>query len=161
ALAPTPLNYSGFFNYLSQGSLLSSPVSSSVLAPYAPVLANFDPPRAIDRVTVGMPLRFDLSASVTGSYIHLEASLALQSNILSVSYTRSLPFGASLFATAFDALGQGRNVGVFAGLSLPLGNSTSATTSVSASRGRSTLVTDATKSLGIDPGSYGWHIRDA
>src|SRR5262249_5689348 len=128
--AATAPGYAGFFNYLPLGSLPPSPISSSLTSPYAPIFANFDPPRAIDRITVGLPLRFDTSASLSGSFIHLEDSLGTHSNIVSVSYTRSLPLGASLFATAFDAVSPTRNIGVFAGLSWPLGKSTSATTSV-------------------------------
>ena len=155
----TSQQYSGFFNFLPLAALTPPPLPT--ISAYAPIYTDFEPPRAIDRMTISLPLRFDPCASVSGSFIHLEDSSGVTSDILSVSYTRSLPFGVSLFATAFDARGPARNIGLFAGLSLPLGRSASATTSVSASRGNTAMVADAAKSIGVEPGSYGWHIRDA
>jgi outer membrane usher protein len=152
---------SGFFGYLAAPYLPSLlPLPQQGVA-NASLYASFDPPRAIDRITVGMPLSFDRNANVSLSYIHLLDTLGTRSDIVSATYTRSMPFGASLFATVFGDVGTSKSVGVFAGLNLPLGKLASASTSVSATRQNSTFTTDAVKSLGTDPGSYGWHIRDA
>jgi len=154
AAVTVPLqDFSGFFSYL--------PAALSTLPAAAPIYATFRPPRAIDRITLGMPLRFDNRADVSVSYIHLLDTFGTNSDILTGTYTRSLPFGASLSATLFRDFGTNRSLGVFAGLSVPLGNSVSASTSFARTRYNSTLATEAVKSPGIDPGSYGWYVRDA
>jgi outer membrane usher protein len=162
AVTAAPLqDLSGFFNYLPAPYLPSLlPPSQSNLA-NSSIYSSFDPPRAIDRITVGMPLSFDQNANISLSYIHLLDTLGTHSDIVSATYTRSLPLGASLFATLFGDLGTSRNVGVFAGLNLPLGKLASESTSVSTARQSSTFTADAVKSLGTEPGSYGWHIRDS
>jgi outer membrane usher protein len=159
-LATVPAqSLTGFFNYATVPPYLPPlPVPATSTAAAAPLLASFGPPRAIDRFTLGIPLRFDPNANVSVSYIHLLDTLGTRSDIISGTYTRSLPLGASLFTTVFGNLGSGRSAGVFVGLTVPLGRLASASTSVSSTRQASV---DAVKSLGVDPGSYGWHIRDS
>jgi outer membrane usher protein len=72
-----------------------------------------------------------------------------------------LPYNASLFATVFRDFGVNKNTGVFAGLSMPLGESASISTGVSGGTGGRTVYADAVKQLTPEPGSYGWRARES
>lgn len=130
-------------------------------AVWAPFYASLLPPRAADRVSVGAPVPFDAKASWNLSFLHqLDAANNL-SNILAASYSRALPAGASLFATVFNDFGTVKNAGVVVGLSIPLGDSVSLTSSASRGQGGTTATVDAVKSLGPAAGDVGWEVRDA
>jgi len=160
----TPLtvlqNVSGIFSYVPIGSLAyilpASPAASALLSLYD----NARPPQASDRITLSAPLPFDVKSNLSASFIHLRSPENL-SNIFSGSYTRVLPYNASLFATVFRDFGVNKNTGVFAGLSMPLGESASISTGVSGGTGGRTVYADAVKPLGPEPGSYGWRARDS
>ena len=126
----------------------------------APFYANARVPRALNRITISTPLPFDERASLSANFIDLRDMSGHRSTIVSSSYSRSLAFGASIYGTLFRDFGTQKNTGIFIGLSLPFGSSTSASTGYS-SAGRSSVTTvDVVKSLGQEPGSYGWRVRD-
>ncbi|RUX96100.1 MULTISPECIES: fimbria/pilus outer membrane usher protein [Mesorhizobium] len=112
------------------------------------------PPKMVNSISVGTPLSFD-SGSISASYIDLTPACGESSRILTASYSRTLPFGY-LNATAFAELGGRRNAGLFAGLSIPIGGDTMASTAISAARGRFDVIADVSKPLGEEPGSLGW-----
>jgi len=118
------------------------------------------PPRAIDTISVGFPLPFDKS-SINVSFIHLETYDRQRSEILNVSYSRSLIWDASLHVTAFTDLANRKNSGIFAGLSFPLGEQISASSGANHSAGRTNGYVDIAKTMQPEPGSYGWRVRDA
>lgn len=141
--------------------------SSGYLAPSlfnpsiaTPIYLNARAPRALDRVTVSAPLAFDPKSSLSASYVHLLDTAGVLSEILTVSYSRALPRNASFYATAFQDFGTRPNTGFFAGLTIPLSESVSASTGAARGQNGTTYSTDIVKPLGPQPGSYGWRVRD-
>jgi outer membrane usher protein len=123
------------------------------------------PPKSLDTVSIGFPLPFDKSG-VNFAYLHQVLDDGTRSDIVSVSYSRSLFGRASFNVTAFSDISGRNNSGIFAGLSMPLGDSSSAGGPVFASTGVSgtpsgTNVTfEAAKPIQPEPGSYGWRVVD-
>src|SRR5262249_25900845 len=122
-------------------------------APPVAIFADAGPPRALDTVTVSAPLPFDVASMVSANFIHSRNASGNLSEIVSGSYSRSLPKEASLFATVFHDFGSDRSTGGFVGLSFPLGPLTSASSGYAYTGSGSTASLDAVKSLGLDPGS--------
>ena len=117
------------------------------------------PPRAIDKLTVGVPLSFDSSA-LNFSLARVVDGAGKQSKIASTSYSRKLPFAGSLFATAYFDLSNKKNAGVFAGVSFPFGDDISTAASVSRSKSGMQFGAQASKSIRSEEGSYGWRVSD-
>lgn len=147
---------SGFFNYPSSSYLAALPAAAN-----SSIYASARPPLAIDRITFSTPLRFDEQSNISASVIHLLDCSGARSDIMTGSFTRSLPFNASVFATIFRDFGTRKNTGVFAGLTMPIGPSASVSTGVSSGRGGIAGSIDAVQSLGPEPGSYGWRVHAA
>jgi outer membrane usher protein len=84
-----------------------------------------------------------------------------KSRIASLGISRILPNGASTFANAYVDTANRNDAGLFAGVSIVLGDSTSATASADLRRNGSSFSTDVTRSAGPDPGSYGWRLFDS
>ncbi len=121
--------------------------------------ANITPPRALDTASIGLPL-FD-GSSLSLGYIHLAQDWQKPSQILSLSYSRPV-FGDAIFhVSAFTDLDDRKNVGIFAGLSIPLSSSITASSEVSRSNGHNNYGVEAAKSMQPETGSYGWRVRDA
>lgn len=130
-------------------------------ARFAPIYNNVLPPREIDQFSIGALVPFDKKAGWNLSYLRELDAVGHLSNIFSASYSRSLPYNASLFATVFSDFGSNKNTGVVVGFSIPLGQTGSLTSSVSTGQGGTTATVDAVKSLGPATGDYGWEVRDA
>jgi outer membrane usher protein len=120
--------------------------------------ANARPPKAFDRISVGMPL-FNRS-SLSLSFIHLEDSADVRSKILAASWSSQLPYNMSVFATAFSDFGDRKNNGFLVGLSAPLGDTITASTSVSGGKSGTQVTADVVKPLDVKPGSLGWRLHD-
>ena len=120
---------------------------------------NAVPPRELARFSTGAPVPFDEKGSWNLSFLHQAYDRASQSDVVSLSYSRSLPFDASLFATAFSDFGTNRSTGIVAGLSIPLGDRVSLTSSVSDGQSGGSAMIDAAKSLGSETGDTGWEVR--
>lgn len=131
-------------------------VTSSISAPA--LWASARPPKAFDRISIGMPLSDRSSLSL--SFVHLEDSANIKSNILAASWSGQLPYNTAVFATAFADLSDRQNAGVLVGLSIPLGDSTMASTSISSGRGGTQVTSDVVKPLDHKPGSIGWRLHD-
>ena len=125
------------------------------------IFNDYQPPRAVDRFSIGASVPFDHDANWNLSFVHQLDSANNLSKILSASYSRPLPFQASLFTTVFRDFGTDKNTGIILGLTIPFGQSASVTTAVSSGQGGTTASVDAVKSLGINPGDYGWEVRDS
>jgi outer membrane usher protein len=149
-------NLSGFFNYLSPSYLAALPASST-----ASIYTSARPSLVLDRITFSAPLSFDEKSNVSTSFIHMLDCSGVLSEIWTGTFTRSMPFGASAFATVFHDFGSSKNTGVYAGLTIPIGPSASVSTGVSTGRGGTTGTIDAVQSLGPEPGSYGWSVHHA
>jgi outer membrane usher protein len=113
--------------------------------------------RALDRISVGVPLR-DMRASVGLSFINLERGNGEKARILAATYSQSFGRTASFSVNAFADL-EGKDAGVFAGLSLPLGETAQASMGGVSNRNGAYATADASKPLGIKPGDYGWRVR--
>ena len=148
---------------------LASVTAQAQLAPLAPgafvpnggALSTWTtsrPVKALDRVTLGIPLPFH-DSSLGAGYIHLVDGDGRRSDILTGSWSRRLWAGASLNGTVFSDFGDRRNTGFLAGLSLLVGGTT-VSAGVSGDRSGSDVYFDAAKPLGAEPGSYGWRVRD-
>lgn len=118
-------------------------------------------PIALDRITFGRQIPFDTNASLSTSFIHLHDAAGNLSDIVTGTYSRSMPNNASIFATVFRDFGTNRSTGVFAGFSIPLGESTSISAGASRGQGGTIATVDAARSLGLEVGSYGWRVRDS
>lgn len=137
---------------------LALPVTNSAITP---IYTTARAPRAFDRITVTAPFPFDISSSISASFLHLIDAAGTRSDILTASYTRPLPYNASFYATAFRDFGTHRSTGMLVGLSVPLSDSISASSGASIGQGAARYTTDITKPLGPTPGSYGWRVRDS
>jgi outer membrane usher protein len=118
------------------------------------------PPKALDRVSIGLPLPFDFS-TLSASFIHLDDATGKMSNILSASWSRGFGYSVTAFATAYADIKDRKNCGFLVGLSIPIGNSALVSSGISRDRNGSNVTTDAVKPLGPQPGSYGWRVHDS
>ncbi len=136
-------------------------VLPSLAAAFATGTISLDPrpPRALDRITVGAPLRFD-TASVSASVINLVEAKGTRSRIVTASLTRPLPFDASFFATGFVDLSQRGSAGVFAGLSFPLGPRVRASLGGSLDGSGREAQVDVGQNMQPTDGSVEWRLRD-
>jgi outer membrane usher protein len=117
------------------------------------------PPRAIDRISIGMPLPIP-RASLGISLINLERQDDTPSRLLAASYSQMIGKSVSLSVNAFADLMKRKDAGIFVGLSMPLGDTVHASVGgVSNSTGLYATA-DASKPLGVEPGSYGWRVRN-
>jgi outer membrane usher protein len=117
-------------------------------------------PRAIDRATFGGKMPFDKKAGWSISLVHQHDAGGAVSSIVSLSYSRALPWHASAFATAYRDFGSDRSIGALFGLSIPLGPKTSVSANFSGASGGMTESIAASRSIGNEPGSYGWQVGD-
>ena len=104
--------------------------------------------------------RSNVASSWSASLIHQQDASNNASRLASVSYARSLPFNASMFATAFKDFGVSGSTGVLVGLSIPLGQSVSVSSNVASAPGGAVGTVQASRSLGPEAGSIGWQAQD-
>ena len=131
---------------------------------FSPIYAASQPPRSIGRFTVGLPLPFDDKANLSTSFVHLLDGTGYLSNFLTATYSRALPYDASLFVSILHDFGPRKSSGIFAGFSVPLNDAVSLSSNISTaprSQGGNYVSTEASKALGPTPGSFGWRVRDA
>ena len=118
------------------------------------------PPKALDRVSIGLPLPFDVS-TLSASFIHLDDASGRISNILSASWSRGFGYNITAFATAYADIKDRKNCGFLIGLSIPIGDGALASSGISRDRNASNLTVDAVKPLAQRPGSFGWRLHDS
>ncbi len=147
-----------FMNYNDIASV-TAPVINALAAYNIPVSTASSAPKAIDRLTAGFRLP-DLS-SLGLSFVHLEPASGAASNLLSAAWSRSAFAQSQVFVTAFADVSNRQNYGAFAGISIPIGESSSLSTGATSSKSGTSLTTDASRPLAPQPGSYGWRVRDS
>jgi len=163
----------GSYNDLASVTARMQPTISSFLGivPYAapltiygpsaaPLFASARPPKMLNRLTFGIPAPFDHRSSISASFIQLQDGSGNHSKIVTASWSRDLARNTSVFTTAFADRGDRRNIGVFAGVSIHLSESMSASTTVATGKGGTGVTTDMVKPLEQKPGSLGWSVRD-
>jgi outer membrane usher protein len=117
-------------------------------------------PLVLDHFMLAGPLPFDPSSSWSVSYVHeVDASNNI-SKLASLSYSGALPFIAVYFTTAFKDFGSSGGNGVLIGLSLPLGQTASVSSTLSNGQGGTTGTIDVSRPLGTEIGSLGWQLQD-
>jgi len=134
---------------------LSSSVAQTV---NSSVFTSARPPKAFNRISVGTPLPI-AHANLTGSFVQTIDAIGTRSDIVSATLSGGWR-DISVFATAFTSVAGTKNTGFIVGLSMPLGDSATISTSVSGGAGSSTVSVDAVKPLDAKPGSFGWRIHD-
>jgi outer membrane usher protein len=117
------------------------------------------PPKALDRITFGLPNVFDW-ASVNLSFVNEVQTNKQQSRIASVGLSRSFSNGAAVFATAYADLAHRRDAGVFVGFSWTFDNQITASSQGGMQNGQIAVNTQIGKSADQQVGSYGWRIND-
>jgi outer membrane usher protein len=137
---------------------LASVPSTTSLVPGISLLAT-RPSRTIDQVALNAPLTFD-SSSITLSMTRMVDALQNRYDILGVSYSRALPYNASLFVTAFKDFDDENSYGVFGGLTVSFSGGISAASSVSNSGTGLVGGVEIIKSQPLEADSWGWRIRD-
>lgn len=116
------------------------------------------PPRALDRVTIAMPGPFERS-SLGMSYVHAERIGQPRSHLVNVSYSQMLRGSTAITLNAYADLGQRRDFGVSASLSMPLGGGYAAL-GTTATRNGAAATLDVSRPLGSEVGSVGYRIRN-
>ena len=138
---------------------VTAPLINALAAYTVPASSNSAPAKAIDRVSLGF--RLPDSSSLGLSFVHLEPASGAASNLVSVAWSRGFYAQSQLFVTAFADVSNRQNYGVFAGISIPIGDSSSVSTGATSSRSGTSFTTDASRPLASQPGSYGWRVRDS
>ncbi len=114
--------------------------------------------KALDTASISFPL-FDFS-SFSIACLRQELEDGKVSELLNVSYSRPLAYGASLYVTAFADLRDKNTSGIFVGLSMQLGKDINAAAGVTRTRDGMNYSVEAMKMIAPEPGSYGWRVRD-
>jgi outer membrane usher protein len=131
----------------------------NTLTATAVIPAATSPPKALDRVSLGM--RLPDRSSLGLSFVHLEPAASRASNLVSVAWSRPIFENSQLFVTAFSDVSDKKSYGLFAGVSIPLGDRTSVSTGATSSSTGTSFTTDASRPLGMEIGNYGWRVRDS
>jgi outer membrane usher protein len=154
-------NASSTRTYMSYNDIASvtAPVIDALASVTLPAAISAAPAKAIDRASVGWTLP-DLS-NLSWSYVHLQPASGATSNLVSVSWSRAFYAQSQLFVTAFTDLSDRSNFGIYAGISIPIGGSSSASVGATSSASGTSLTTDASRPLASETGSYGWRVRDS
>lgn len=137
---------------------------------FTTICAQLKPPKAQDRISLGVPIPFDKS-SLGASFIRTTDANGRKSQIASLNYSRSLFYDASMSISGYHDFVPSQTIavtskhrrdsGVVFGVSMPLGPRISASSSVSASQGGVSFDTNASRALDREIGSYGWSVHDA
>ncbi|MFO1173325.1 MAG: fimbria/pilus outer membrane usher protein [Hyphomicrobiaceae bacterium] len=113
-------------------------------------------PRAVDQLSLGTALPYDIG-TMGLSYTHLDRIDEPEVHLATATYSRSLFYDISLFGSAFHDFGDESDTGVYAGLSMPLGDYGSLSTGVKHDKDGTGYAASTAKSLGEEPGSVGWY----
>ena len=117
------------------------------------------PPRALDRVSVSLPIPA-LGGAVSLGFAHVKPVLGRTNRIVNASYTRPLWGGGSFYATFYTDLADRGSAGVFAGLSFPFGSNITSSAGANRTGSSWSLAADLNKPVDQEVGSVGWRIRD-
>ena len=142
----------------SPGSTLQQAGRAGFLTSPFFIATSIAPPKALDRITLNFPLYRQASANV--SLINLEQRSGPASRIVSAGISQPIGSFGSAFANAFVDTANRANAGVIVGLSMSFGPNINAQSQASLSRSTREITNSASKSAGLDPGSYGWQVAD-
>lgn len=120
---------------------------------------SLKPSRALDRISIGIPAPY-LGGSFNFGYAHVDDASEGRSQIVNATYTRQIVHNGSFYITAYGDLDHHKNLGIFAGISVLLGNDVTASVGATHDHNGSYVAADVSKPLNQEPGSYGWRLRD-
>ncbi|CAN7576800.1 fimbria/pilus outer membrane usher protein [Pararhizobium sp. LjRoot235] len=145
--------YEDVASVTAQSALLSSSTNS-----LGYLRTNTRPSRALDRVSAGMPLSF-AEGSLNFSYIRNVSADGDSDHILSVGYSRQILGNAALFVNFWTDIGDNKNSGIMAGVSVPIGGGVSSSLDGGRDENGAYMTTEVVKPVGQEPGSLGWRLR--
>ncbi len=128
------------------------------LSSYA-VPLSLAPPKALDRISISLPVPFDRATSITASLAHQASDSAGRSSIASLSLSRNLPYHASAYAMVYHDFDNRLGNGVFFGLNMPIGAEVSTAVDYSWTPAGWNATASAMRSLGPEIGDYGWQVQ--
>jgi outer membrane usher protein len=159
AATAKPLTY----NYNVPFNPFAPPGTGGTNTAYSAINQSLLVPKAMDRVTVGMPLDFLGNATFSTSYIHLLTSENVRSHLINATLHKNFSNNISAYTTVYADRGDKRNIGFYAGLTVPFGkdnNSSFASLGVSSDQGGSYVTADYVKPLDQKVDSWGFRLRD-
>lgn len=117
------------------------------------------PPRAVNQVSLGIPLRFD-PASLNFVYTEVKNWDIEDSRYLGFSVSRNLGRRAYSYINAFQDLKRSNSYSIFAGLTIMLDDKHSVSYDVNNDHYGTNLTTRLKRQMGGGVGDYGWTLRD-
>ncbi|HEV7318444.1 MAG TPA: fimbria/pilus outer membrane usher protein [Ensifer sp.] len=122
-----------------------------------PILSA-DVPKAVDQVTLSVPAPLDFS-SLSFSYTRREDADGTKTQVIGASYSQQIFESSTFYATAFKSFGDDDSFGLFAGISVPLGNDMTVSSGVEHASDGLNIVADVSKAERQEDGSIGWRMR--
>lgn len=117
------------------------------------------PPIEQDRLSVSLPLDLGAPASASVSYSRSLQGNGTRSEVLSLAYSQSLPFGGALNANAFYDFAAAGRAGFFVALAKPLDGDVSSSASVTSNDGDFGVSAELSKGIGDEIGGIGWRLK--
>jgi len=114
-------------------------------------------PRSVNQISLNYAFP-KLNSGVGLSFIHSERQNGETSLILTGSYSQTFKNKMSFYVSGFSDFGDSGEYGVFTGISMPLGETVSATAGGTVTRDGWTAVAEASRTFEESPGSYGWRV---
>ena len=151
-----------FENYDDLASLTArdNPYASNTGLPgIAGGLFSYAPPRAIDSLTLSLPLDFDKS-NVSASFVRYQSEDTGTTELVTASYSRPLFDKANLQATGFIDVNDTNNAGFYVGMSMALDGNVSVSGGVTGQHGNLGANATASKPVEQEAGSWGWRVTD-
>ncbi|MGE8941124.1 fimbria/pilus outer membrane usher protein [Leptospira interrogans] len=115
-------------------------------------------PTAIDQISLGVPTPFE-DANLQLSYARIDSDIWRNSEIISANYAQEVWRNTVFRASLFQNLTGDRNLGIYAGASISLGDGISASAGYDHRADGSRFMADVMKTEKPENGSVGWRVR--
>lgn len=123
-------------------------------------LAQIRPPRALDRLSISFRAPFDEKTSLNLMLANIEQGPgAMSSRMVSLGASRTFFDDISTYVALTYDFANPDQRSIFAGLSIPFGKTT-VSTSFAPNRGLGGVMVDAGRPIDLEPGSWGWRVRN-
>jgi outer membrane usher protein len=118
------------------------------------------PPRALDQVSLSMPLSFDPTV-LNLSFTHVETVRGDRSRIVGLTASRQIGGRGNAFVTAYTDLERSNSYGIFGGLSWAFGDGSSASAGVTADSNGASVVAEVAGRRELRNGTLDWRVSDS
>lgn len=118
------------------------------------------PPRALDQVSLSMPLSFDPTV-LNLSFTHVETARGDRSRILGLTASRQIGGRGNAFVTAYKDAERSSSYGIFGGLSWSFGDGARASTGVTADRYGASVVAEAAGRKVLQNATLDWRVANS